>query len=108
MYHNGVSNPDHTYVETITAPDGKAIDSVTIQPDGDIYIIDNVRVTTTSSDPALTTAAQEAAITLATEQSTLTTLQVTQTTANETLATAQTDLATAQSNEITAQGQKLR
>lgn len=107
MVHNGVSNPDHTYVETITAPTGKYIESVTIQPDGDIYIIDNVRITTPgTSDPALQATVDTAQATLTTETNTLNTLIATETAAAQDLDNAEQTLATEQAEYNTLQTQQ--
>ncbi len=105
MSHNGVSNPDHTYIEVIAAPEGKYIDKVVISPDGDIYIIDNIRITQPSqpSDPSLQTAVDDAQQTLTTEQATLATLVATETAAAQDLDNAQDTLATEQATLTTLQ-----
>jgi len=90
----------YTTTETVT---GTNIDTVTIVKDADYYIIDNIKVTKTSSDPALVAAAQQAATTLSTEQSTLTTLQTAETTATTTLSTAQGTLSSLQTAQTSAQ-----
>jgi hypothetical protein len=90
----------YTSTETIT---GSSIETLTITKDADYYIIDNIAITKTSSDPALTAAAQQAATTLSTEQGTLTTLQTAETTATTNLSTQQGTLTTLQTAESAAQ-----
>ena len=90
----------YTSTETVT---GTNIDTITIVKDADYYVVDNIAITKTTSDPALVATAQAAANTLSTAQNTLTTLQTAETTATTTLSTAQGTLTTLQTTQATAQ-----
>jgi hypothetical protein len=85
----------YTSVETIT---GTNIQTVTIAADYDYYVIDNIRITKTSSDPALVQAALTAQQALATAQQALATLQASSSTTAEALAAAQASATLAQTN----------
>jgi hypothetical protein len=87
----------YTSTETIT---GSSIETLIIKKDADYYIIDNIAVTKTTSDPALVAAAEQAATTLSTEQATLTTLQAAETTATTALSTAQALLLLLKQNNL--------
>ena len=59
-------HPGYTHVETVTAPTSQTIDKITVPSDYDYYIIDTIKVTstTTTSNPTLIAEAQAAAQTL--------------------------------------------